>query len=89
MLFAEYGTAAEWSVAGGTLLLALATFALAWGAREQVAVAAEHVVAIQRPLVAPIGLHEARHTAASVMIAAGVNVKALRVSRPRLHHDHA
>jgi integrase len=25
----------------------------------------------------PIGLHEARHTAASVMIAAGVNVKAL------------
>jgi hypothetical protein len=29
MLFAEYGTPAEWSVAGGTLLLALATFALA------------------------------------------------------------
>ena len=54
MLFAEYGTAAEWSVAGGTLLLALATFALAWGARKQVAVAAEHVVAIQRPLVVPI-----------------------------------
>jgi hypothetical protein len=54
MLFAEYGTAAEWSVAGGTLLLALATFALAWGARKQVAVAADHVVAIQRPLVAPI-----------------------------------
>jgi Phage integrase family len=27
--------------------------------------------------LAPIGLHEARHTAASVMIAAGVNVKAL------------
>ena len=25
----------------------------------------------------PVGLHEARHTAASVMIAAGVNVKAL------------
>ena len=54
MLFAEYGTAAEWSVAGGTLLLALATFALAWGARKQVALAADHVVAIQRPVVAPI-----------------------------------
>lgn len=25
----------------------------------------------------PIGLHEARHTAASVMIAAGINIKAL------------
>jgi integrase len=27
--------------------------------------------------IAPIGLHEARHTFASVMIAAGVNIKAL------------
>jgi hypothetical protein len=54
MLFAEYGTPAEWAVAGGTLLLALATFRLARGAKEQVGVAEQHVVAIQRPLVAPI-----------------------------------
>jgi hypothetical protein len=54
MLFAEYGTPAEWSVAGGTLLLALATYALAWGARKEVAISADHVVAIQRPLVTAV-----------------------------------
>jgi hypothetical protein len=46
--------AAEWAVAGGTALLAIATFVLAVSARRQVKVAADHVVAIQRPLVAPI-----------------------------------
>jgi hypothetical protein len=46
--------AAEWAVAGGTLALAIATFALALSARRQAKIAADHVVAIQRPLVAPI-----------------------------------
>jgi hypothetical protein len=45
--------AAEWAVACGTLALALATFALAWSARRQAKIAADHVVAIQRPLVTP------------------------------------
>lgn len=45
--------AAEWAVAGGTALLAIATFALALSARRQAKVAAEHAVAIQRPLVTP------------------------------------
>jgi hypothetical protein len=54
MLFADYGTAAEWAVAGGTLLLALATFVLARGAKKQIGVAEQHVVAIQRPLVVPV-----------------------------------
>jgi integrase len=31
----------------------------------------------ERPLLEPIGLHECRHTSASLMIAAGVNAKAL------------
>jgi hypothetical protein len=54
MLLADYGTAAEWAVAAGTGLLALATFWLALKAKAQVKVAADHVVAIQRPLVTPI-----------------------------------
>jgi hypothetical protein len=45
--------AADWAVAGGTGLLALATFALALSARREAKIAAEHVVAIQRPLVTP------------------------------------
>jgi hypothetical protein len=37
----------------------------------------------------PIGLHECRHTFASLMIAAGVNAKALLdLPRPRLRDDH-
>jgi hypothetical protein len=54
MVLADYGTAAEWIVGAGTLLLAGATFWLALKARAQVEVAADHVVAIQRPLVTPI-----------------------------------
>jgi hypothetical protein len=54
MLLAEFGTWAEWGVVLATLLLALATFALAIVARGQSKVAAEHVVAIQRPLVLPV-----------------------------------
>jgi hypothetical protein len=50
----EPGTWTEVGVGVGTILLAGATFWLARGAREQVKVAAEHVVAIQRPLVQPI-----------------------------------
>jgi hypothetical protein len=60
--------AAEWAVAGGTALLAIATFVLALSARRQVKIAADHVVAIQRPLVSPVitrewlneGVHQAR-----------------------------
>lgn len=54
MVFAEIGTWAEWGVVGATLLLALATVSLALGAKAQAKVAADHVVAIQRPLVSPI-----------------------------------
>ena len=54
MVFAEIGTWAEWGVVGATLLLALATVGLAIGANAQVKVAADHVVAIQRPLVTPV-----------------------------------
>ena len=44
----------EGLVAAGTLLLAGATAWLAFTARGQVKVAADHVVAIQRPLVTPV-----------------------------------
>jgi len=43
----------------------------------------------ERPLLEPIGLHECRHTFASVMIAAGVNAKGSKhVHGAQLHHDH-
>jgi hypothetical protein len=45
---------ASWLLSGPSppeRLLSRSTFALAWSARRQAKVAAEHVVAIQRPLV--------------------------------------
>jgi hypothetical protein len=54
VLLAETGTIAEWGVAIGTALLALATFVLARQARNESKVAAAHVVATQRPFVQPI-----------------------------------
>ena len=37
----------------------------------------------------PITLHEARHTYASLLIAAGVNSKAVSTYMGFIHHDHA
>jgi hypothetical protein len=54
----EAGTWTEVAVAVGTLALAAVTAWLAWGARGQVKVAADHVVAIQRPLVVPVATPE-------------------------------
>lgn len=49
---------AEWAVAIGTALLALATFVLALSARRQARLEADHVVAIQRPFVSPVVTRE-------------------------------
>jgi hypothetical protein len=60
-VIAATGTVAEWAVGVGTLALAAATGWLALKAKGQVKVAAEHVVAIQRPLVAPVVTPEWDH----------------------------
>ncbi len=59
--FRDTAPLAEWFVALGTTLLAIATFLLARQARAEAKAVREQLVASQRPMVAPVSGHDPGH----------------------------